>query len=168
VRPRRWGVIASSPGLAALSAPHWAPPRRSHARAVVRSEPAPDAGLRSEPAQLRARTSLRPRPPAGRSLDDAEQRTEWQLEPPGDPRAEVLPAPVVHTHLAPPVALAAADEQRAATRIEVAFVELERLLDPEAARHSTTINARMRAPLRPSPAARMTATISPTRGGSAG
>jgi hypothetical protein len=65
-------------------------------------------------------------------------------------------------------ALAAADEQRAAAPVEVAPVEVERLLDPGPARQRTTIRPRMRSPARPSPAARMTATISSTVGGSAG
>jgi hypothetical protein len=43
----------------------------------------------------------------------------------------VLPAPVVHSHLAAAVTLATADQQRAAARVEVALVEVERLLDPQ-------------------------------------
>ena len=34
-----------------------------------------------ETAQLGARTGLRPGPAAGRAVDDAEQRTCWQLKP---------------------------------------------------------------------------------------
>jgi hypothetical protein len=43
----------------------------------------------------------------------------------------VLPAPLVHTDLAPAPALAAAHEQCAATVVEVRLVEGERLVDPE-------------------------------------
>jgi hypothetical protein len=42
----------------------------------------------------------------------------------------MFPAPVVHPDLAA-TALAAAHPERAAARIEVALVEVERLLDPE-------------------------------------
>jgi hypothetical protein len=79
-----------------------------------------------------------------------------------------LEAPVVHADLASAAALAAAHENRPATRIEIEFGQIERLLDPEPARQSTTIRPRARAPCRPSPAQRMTAMISSVRGGSAG
>ena len=96
-------------------------------------------GLRAGAAPAHA--GLRPRPPAGRAGDDAEQRTGWQLEPLRGPRTEVLPAPVVHPTW-PAVALAAADQQRAAARVEVALVEVERLLDPQAARARARRSAR--------------------------
>jgi hypothetical protein len=43
----------------------------------------------------------------------------------------VLPAPVVHADLASASALALANKQRATARVEVAFVQVERLLDPQ-------------------------------------
>src|ERR687885_967114 len=98
----------------------------------VRREARGDAGRGGEPAQLPAHAGLRPGPPAGRAGDDAEQWTGRKLEPLRAPGTEVLPAPVVHAHLAPAVALAAADKQRAAARVEIALVEVERLLDPQA------------------------------------
>ena len=49
---------------------------------LVRREPTSHPRLGGEPAQLRARARLRPGPPAGRAVDDAEQRTRWQLKPP--------------------------------------------------------------------------------------
>ena len=44
---------------------------------LVRREAAPDAGLGGEPAELDARVRARPGPPAGRAVDDAEQRPDW-------------------------------------------------------------------------------------------
>jgi hypothetical protein len=49
----------------------------------------------------------------------------------GEPRLEVLPAPVVHADLAA-AALAATHEQRAATRVKVRFAERESLVDAQA------------------------------------
>jgi hypothetical protein len=98
---------------------------------LVRREPTPHPGLGGETAQLRAGTRLRPLPPAGRAVDDAEQRPCRQLRPLRGPRAEVFPAPVVHPDLATAAALALAHQERAAARIEVTLVEVERLLDPE-------------------------------------
>ena len=46
---------------------------------LVRREPAPDAGLGGEPAQLAADPGARPGPPAGGAVDDAEQRPDGQL-----------------------------------------------------------------------------------------
>jgi hypothetical protein len=79
----------------------------------------------------------------------------------------MFPAPVVHPDLAA-TALAAAHQERAAARFEVALVEVERLLDPDPGAPENYDESRMRSPATPSPATRMTATISSTRGGSAG
>src|SRR3954452_24531065 len=46
--------------------------------------------------------------------------------------AEAAPGPVVHADLAAATALAAADEQRAAPRIELRLAEGEGLMDPQA------------------------------------
>src|SRR5215211_179531 len=98
---------------------------------LVRCEPAPHSRSGGEPAQLGPDAGLRPGPPAGRAVDDAEQRPRCQLKPLRGPGAQVFPAPVVHRDLAAMAALAAADKERAAAPVEVALVELERLLDPE-------------------------------------
>jgi hypothetical protein len=47
---------------------------------LVRGEPAPNAGLGGESAQLDSNAGARPRPPAGGAVDDAEQRSDGQLE----------------------------------------------------------------------------------------
>jgi hypothetical protein len=60
------------------------------------------------------------------------------------------------------------DKQRAAVAIEVGLAERERLTDPQPARQSTTIRPRSLTPSGPSPAARITAMISSTVGGSGG
>src|SRR5919197_424374 len=69
---------------------------------------------------------------AGRAGDDAEEWTGRELGSLHDPCGQLLPAPVVHADLAPAAALAAADKERAAARVEVALVEVERLLDSQA------------------------------------
>jgi hypothetical protein len=61
----------------------------------------------------------------------AKQRPDRQLDACGQPRAELFPAPRVHADLAPTAALAVADEQRPAARVEVVLGERERLLDAE-------------------------------------
>ena len=80
----------------------------------------------------------------------------------------MFPAPVVHPDLATTAALAAADQERAAARIEVTLVEVERLLDPQPGAPENDDQSSNAVTGTPSPAARMTATISSTRGGSAG
>src|SRR3954470_20864348 len=135
---------------------------------LVRRETPANACGRRRAAQLGARGRGRPWPSPGRAVDDAEQRADRELEAHIDPTLQVLPGPLVHTDLAPAPALAAAHEQGPATVVEVGLVERERRADPKSVRHSTTIRPRSRHPSGPSPAARMTATISSTRGGSAG
>jgi hypothetical protein len=81
---------------------------------LVRREPAPDAGLGGEPAQLAADPGAGPGPSAGGAVDDAEQRPGGQLGPRGEPWAELLPAPLVHSDFAALAALAVADQQRPA------------------------------------------------------
>src|SRR4051794_35779550 len=83
------------------------------------------------------------------------------------PGLELFEAPLVHTHLAPVVALAAARENRSALRVETAFGEIERRMR-KAARQSTTTSPRARAPCGRSARQRMTAMISSVRGGSPG
>src|SRR3954454_12713946 len=98
---------------------------------LVRCEASPDAGLAAGSAQLGAGGGGRPRPPAGGSVDYAEQRSNRQLEPRLKPRRELLPRPVVHADLAATAGLAAAHQQRSAARIEVGLGERERLADAQ-------------------------------------
>jgi hypothetical protein len=46
---------------------------------LVRSEPTPDAGLGSRAPELLAHARSRQRPPAGATVDDAEQRADGDL-----------------------------------------------------------------------------------------
>ena len=48
-----------------------------------------------------------------------------------EPRLELFPGPVVHADLAAAPALAAADEHRAAARVEVGLGERERFVDAQ-------------------------------------
>jgi len=68
--------------------------------------------------------------PSCRSLDDAEQRADREFEAQIDPRLQVLPRPLVRADLAAAAAVAAADEQRSATVVEVGLAERQRLVDP--------------------------------------
>jgi hypothetical protein len=54
-----------------------------------------------------------------------------QLGACAEPWPQLLPAPLVHPDFAAPVALAAANEQRPAARVEVVLGERERLLDAQ-------------------------------------
>src|SRR5688572_2223274 len=82
--------------------------------------------------QLRAGGAGCPQPSACRTVDDAEQRSDRQLDPGLEPWFELLPRPVVHADLAAAAALAAPHQQRSAARIEVGLGERERLADPQA------------------------------------
>jgi len=86
---------------------------------LMRREPAPDAGLGGEAPELAAYGSARPRPPAGRAVDDAEQRPDRQLGPLVQPRSKLLPAPLVHPDLAAASSLAVADQGRSSPVVEV-------------------------------------------------
>jgi hypothetical protein len=68
----------------------------------------------------------------------------------------LLEAPVVHADLAALAALAATHEHRAAARVQVELGQIERFLDAQPARQSTTIRPRARSPCSPSPQQRIT------------
>jgi hypothetical protein len=74
---------------------------------------------------------------------------------------------VVHAELAAAAALAAAYARRAAARVEVGLAECERFVDAQTGAPEHDDQRAQPLPWRPSPAARMTATISWTFGGSA-
>jgi hypothetical protein len=80
----------------------------------------------------------------------------------------LLPWPAVDADLAAFAALAMADQDRASMSVKIALVERERFADRQPARQSTTIRPRSRIASASSPAARITAMISSTVGGSAG
>jgi hypothetical protein len=85
-----------------------------------------------------------------------------------EPWLQLLPPPRVHADLAAPAALTASDKQRAPARIEIALGKGERFLNAQPSSPQVTISPRRRRPCASSPAARMTAMISSTVGGSAG
>jgi hypothetical protein len=79
-----------------------------------------------------ARSRRRPGPPARLAIDHAEQRPDRHIEPAREPRLELIEAPVVHADLAPLATLALANQDRAASRVEVWFCQRHRCTDPEA------------------------------------
>jgi hypothetical protein len=78
---------------------------------LVRSEASANAGSRRGASELSACSTGRPRASAGASVDDAEQRTDGQRDPRGEPWVEFLPPPVVHPDLAASPSFAVTDEQ---------------------------------------------------------
>src|SRR5918995_2160059 len=74
---------------------------------LVRRKAPTHPGLAGDAAQFRAGGAGRPRPSTCRTVDDAEQRSDRQLDPGLEPWFELLPGPVVHPHLAAAAALAA-------------------------------------------------------------
>src|SRR3954451_9291616 len=98
---------------------------------LVRRKAAPDPGRCGEPAELAADRCVGPRPSARGAVDDAEQRTDWQLNSGCEPRAQLLPAPLVHADLAPAPALTAANQNRSTPSVEVVLPERERFLDTQ-------------------------------------
>src|SRR3954471_2374791 len=115
----RWKMLSGTPSRASSIAWTW---RSWSART------APHARLGGEPAELDAHARARPRPLARWAVDDAEQRPDRELKAGGNPRLQLLPAPRVHADLAAPAALAAAQEQGPAARVEVAVAQRQRLL----------------------------------------
>src|SRR3954469_6877804 len=106
--------------------------------------------------------------PSRGAVDAPEQRPERQLDPRLEPWFELLPGPVVHADLAAAAALAASDQQRSAARVEVGLGECERFADAQASAPEHDDEPRSRRPWTPSPAWRITVTISSIVGGSAG
>ena len=88
---------------------------------LVRGEAPPHASSGGSPAQIGSRGRVGPVPSARDSGDDAEQRSDWELEARVKPWLELLPAPRVHTDRATSVAFAVPDKQRSASLIEVGF-----------------------------------------------
>src|SRR4051812_9820281 len=119
----RWMTMSGTPSRAISTACAW----RSWCGANRRRTPAAAAVRRScARAAAVAQGSASRRP-----VDDAEQRTDGEVDAEVQPRLELSPAPVVHADLSALSALAAADEQRAASLIEVRLGERERFLDAQ-------------------------------------
>src|SRR5215217_8338519 len=115
----RWMTISGTPSRAISTAWAW----RSWCGAKRRRTPASRATRRSS---VRGGGG-RPRPSAPGVVDDAQQGADRQLDPGLKPRLELLPGPVVDADLAAAAALAAAHQQRSASR-----GERERLVNAQA------------------------------------
>src|ERR671935_216983 len=102
----RWMTISGTPSRAISPAWAW----RSWCGAKRRRTPA----SRATAAQLRTGGAGCPRPSACRTVDDAEQRSDRQLDPHGQPGRELLPGPVVHPHLAAPAKVGLGERERLA------------------------------------------------------
>ncbi len=99
----------------------------------MRREASADARVGGVPAKLAADRRSRPGLPAGGAVDDAERRAEREEQALGEPGPQVFPAPSVHADLGSALALAAANEHRAAPLVKITFGERERLLDAKPA-----------------------------------
>src|SRR5215207_8776227 len=87
----RWMMLSGKPSRASANAWAW----RSWWGANLRLIPAAAASRRNS-WRTAASDHGRPR---GRSVDDAEQRRDRQLDPCGEPWAQLLPAPLVDADL---------------------------------------------------------------------
>src|SRR5687768_16819034 len=114
-------TLSGTPSRASSTAWAW----RSWCGAKRRRMPAP--------AELDAHVGARPRPSARWAVDDAEQRSDRQLDPGSEPGSQLLPAPGIHADLAAATALAVAHEQRPARRVEVALAQRQRLRNAQSA-----------------------------------
>jgi hypothetical protein len=70
-------------------------------------------------------------PSSCRSVDDAKQSPHGKTRADLEPLLQLIPGPVIHSHLAAPAALTAADEDGASRSVEVTLGEIKRLADPE-------------------------------------
>jgi len=87
---------------------------------LMRRQPAPHPGSSRVAAQLTARRGRGPRPLARRPVDHAEQRTDRQLDPGGEPRSEMIALrPRVHPDLTAAIPFAGANQNRSASRVEI-------------------------------------------------
>ena len=98
---------------------------------LMRREPTTNAGPKPELPERRASGGCRPWAPLSWARDHAQQRPESQLATNLEPRIDLLPSPRVHTYLAALPTLATADEDAAATPLEVGLREGKRLAQTE-------------------------------------
>jgi hypothetical protein len=135
---------------------------------LVWREPAADARRQRGAMQLRADRGRGARPAAGRTAHDAEQGAD--REPPAElePGVKLLPRPAVHPDLSPTTALSRTNQNGAALPVKIGLGQRERLADPKPGTPEHDDHPRSLMPSGPSPAARMTAMISSTVGGSGG
>lgn len=85
----------------------------------MRREAATDAGPHGQAPKLGARRGGRPGTSGRGSADHAEKRPYRQLHPQLQPGVQLPPSLIVHSDLAALASLAVADQERAASRLEV-------------------------------------------------
>ncbi len=98
---------------------------------LMRSEPTPDPCCGCGAVQLRTHAGWTARAATRRSVQDAEERSDWEVLAQLDPWLQLLPRPAIHSDLAAFAAFALAHQDRAATWIKVSLGERERLTDPQ-------------------------------------
>lgn len=135
---------------------------------LVWREAAANTGQAPQAPELRPRRRSRPRPSSRGSVDHAEERANRQFHPELQPGIKLLPSPIVHPNLAALATLAVADEHRSEPGLEVSLGERQGLADPKTGSREDDCQPSKAQSRRPLPAWRITATISSTRGGSAG
>jgi hypothetical protein len=135
---------------------------------LMGSEPPAYARCDHRSAQLIPPGRAGPVATARRAADDAEQRPDGKREPRFEPGLKLGPSPGVHADLAAASALAATDPHGAPALIEVSLGKSEGFLDAQPGPPEDYDQPAQPAACASSPAARMTAMISSTFGGSAG
>jgi hypothetical protein len=134
---------------------------------LVGREPAPHSGCCRGVMQLRADTCRCARPSSRRAAHHAEQSPDRQFAPELEPWLEVRPCPAVHPDLPPYVGLPVADDERATAWVKVRLIQGECLADPQSGPPKHNDDPAQPQALRAiAGAARITATISSTVGGS--
>src|SRR5579875_3029354 len=94
---------------------------------LVRSKPAPHSGLSRELTHFIPGGGGGPPAATGGAVNDAKQRARRQQDAVEEPRVKLLKAELVHPSLAALIALAVANQQRAATLVYLGLVERQRL-----------------------------------------
>ena len=135
---------------------------------LVWREPASDPRCRGGVVQLSADSGRSAWPPTCWATQDAEQSAGRQLPAELKPGVEVRPSPPVHPDLAPLITLPCRTTREPRLGSRSVSLRASASLMRSPARHSTTMIPRRRTSSGPSPAARITATISSTAGGSGG
>src|SRR6516225_10428039 len=98
---------------------------------LMRSEAPPHAGAGGRVMQLFARGRGLPVPAGGRPVNNAQQGPGRELAADLHPWIKLIPRPAVHPDLAALAAFPAANQDRAASRVQVALLERERLADQQ-------------------------------------
>jgi hypothetical protein len=98
---------------------------------LVWGEPATDTCAHCGSSELLPSGGRLPPPSGCRTVDDAQQSSDREPRADLEPRLKLIPGPVIHSDLAAPAALAAANEDSASGPVEVGLGEVKRLADPQ-------------------------------------